>query len=127
MGDLTAVIPLFEKTRELARQLGDRAASFWFRWLELQFYAASADPGGPAVARAALAEQRASPMPLGDTFVPCGFILLVAGELDDAERLFRETFEKATLDHVRDLVTDFLGMVAFRRGEHHQGRNLAPQ
>jgi non-specific serine/threonine protein kinase len=119
MGVLTPVIPLLEETRELAHRLDDRAASFWFRWIELQYFAASGDPGGPAAARAALAEQRAAPMPLGDTFVPwyCGLILLGSGELEEAECLLRQTLETAVLNHVRDLAMDFLGMVLFRRGD----------
>ena len=129
MGDPAAIGPLFDETRAQARQLGDRAASFWFGWLELQYLAATGDPSGPAVARARLAEQRESPMPLGDSFLPwnCGIILLGAGELDDAERLLRQAVETTTLDHLRDLATDFLGMVAFRRGDLAAAQRLFQQ
>jgi hypothetical protein len=58
-------------------------------------------------------------MPLGDTFVPwyCGLIMLGSGELEEAERLLRQTMETAELDHVRDIAMDFLGMIRFRRGD----------
>jgi non-specific serine/threonine protein kinase len=118
LGDLATLLPLFEKTRSQARQLGDRAASFWFGWLELQYLSATGDPAGPAAARAALSQQSESPMPLGDSLLPwcCGIIMLGAGALDDAERLLRQAIEATGPGHVRDLATDFLGMVAFRRG-----------
>src|SRR5262249_32920282 len=43
--------------------------------------------------------------------------LLVAGELDEAERLLQQAVETTAVDHARDLANDFLGMVAFRRGD----------
>ena len=118
-GDMATFVPLFEETRALAHRISDRVASFWFRRIEIQYLAGTGAPEGPAVARVVLAEQHRSPIPIGDGFLPwyCGIILLGVGELDDAERLFQQAFDTTPLDHVRDLVADFLGMVAFRRGD----------
>ncbi|MFN8632280.1 MAG: helix-turn-helix domain-containing protein [Chloroflexota bacterium] len=118
LGELEPAIRLFEETRELASRLGDRTASLWFGWLELQYLAFVGDPNGPAVVRARLAEHRASPSPLGDWCLPWlgGVVLLRAGELDEAEGLLRLALS-SPIQHVRDLAADFLGMVEFRRGD----------
>jgi len=119
MGNVAPIIPLFEETRALERQVDDLTASFWFGWIEVQYLAVIADPSGPAVARAWLAELRKWPMPLGDSLSLWyyGVALLAVGELDEAERVLQQTVDTTLLDHVRYLATDFLGMVAFRRGE----------
>jgi predicted ATPase/DNA-binding XRE family transcriptional regulator len=118
-GKLATAVALLEETRPQARQLGDRVASFWFGWLDLQCLAFIGGPGAPATARAALTKQRESPIQIGDSLLPwvCGIILLGAGEVDEAERLLQQAVDTTALEHVRDLAADFLGMVAFRRGD----------
>lgn len=117
-GDLAAVARLFDETRALAHGLGDREASFWFGWIELQYFAATGDPSGPGFVRAQLAEQRAAPTPFGGSFLQWygGVVLLAAGELDDAELLLQKAVD-SPLEHVRDLAADILGMVNYRRGD----------